>query len=208
MVERVYNFSPGPAVLPLPVLEQAQRDLVSLARRRHVGPGNQPPLARLSKASWPKPRPCSRELLGIPAGYKILFLQGGSSLQFSMLPMNLLRGTGKTADYVAHRHLGRQGPARSPARRRSRTSPGTARPTSTIALPAAAELKLGPDAGLRSLHVERNDSRRRVPEPTPASATLPLVCDASSEFPVAADRRVEVRRDLRLRPKERRASRA
>ena len=99
MTQRVYNFSPGPAVLPLPVLEEAQRDLVSL-------PGVGMSVLEVSHRSkcfegmLAEAKSLLTELLGIPAGYSILFLQGGASLQFSMLPMNLLRGAGKPADYI------------------------------------------------------------------------------------------------------------
>src|ERR1044072_2591151 len=97
-VHRIFNFSAGPAVLPLPVLEQAQRDLVTLpdvgmsilevSHRSKVFEGV---LARAEADI--------RELAGVPANYRVLFLQGGASLQFTMVPMNLLQA-GTTADYL------------------------------------------------------------------------------------------------------------
>src|SRR5438552_18996433 len=98
MTDRVYNFSPGPAVLPLSVLEQAQRELVAL-------PGVGMSVLEISHRSkafegmLAEAKTLLRELLGVPEGYSILFLQGGSNLQFSMVPMTLLRGAGKSADY-------------------------------------------------------------------------------------------------------------
>src|SRR6266540_6217405 len=95
---RIFNFSAGPAVLPGPVLEQAQRELVSL-------PGVGMSVMEISHRSKTFEDLLStaiadlRELAGIPAGYRVLMLQGGASLQFSMVPMNLL-GAGQTADYV------------------------------------------------------------------------------------------------------------
>ena len=96
--ERIFNFSAGPAVLPLPVLEQAQRDLVSLpdvgmsilevSHRSKVFEGV---LARAEADI--------RELASVPSNYRVLFLQGGASLQFTMVPMNLLQ-VGMTADYL------------------------------------------------------------------------------------------------------------
>jgi len=96
--ERIFNFSAGPAVLPLPVLEQAQRELVSLpdvgmsilevSHRSKVFEGV---LARAEADI--------RELAGVPSSYRVLFLQGGASLQFTMAPMNLLQD-GMTADYL------------------------------------------------------------------------------------------------------------
>src|SRR6185503_10104715 len=95
---RVYNFSSGPAVLPVSVLEQIQRDLVSL-------PGVGMSILEVSHRSAvfeqviAKAEGDLRELAGIPANYKVLFLQGGASLQFSMVPMTLLT-EGRTADYI------------------------------------------------------------------------------------------------------------
>ena len=95
---RVWNFSSGPAVLPLSVLEQVQRDLVAL-------PGVGMSVMEISHRSAPfeaiigQAEADIRRLASIPAGYKVLFLQGGASLQFSMVPLNLLT-VGTTADYV------------------------------------------------------------------------------------------------------------
>src|SRR4029450_4621200 len=95
---RVFNFSSGPAVLPVSVLEQIQRDLVAL-------PGVGMSILEVSHRSAifeqviAKAAAALRELAGIPANYKVLFLQGGASLQFSMVPLNLLT-EGKTADYI------------------------------------------------------------------------------------------------------------
>ena len=97
-VERVYNFSSGPAVLPVPVLEQVQRDLVAL-------PGVGMSVMEISHRSSTfeaiigQAETDIRRLAGVPDGYRILFLQGGASLQFSMVPMNLLT-EGSTADYI------------------------------------------------------------------------------------------------------------
>jgi phosphoserine aminotransferase len=96
--QRIYNFSAGPAVLPLEVLEEAQRDLVSL-------PGVGMSILEISHRSKTFDeviQGCEadmRTLAQIPADYKILFLQGGASLQFSMVPMNLLPAGG-SADYI------------------------------------------------------------------------------------------------------------
>ena len=95
---RLYNFSAGPAVLPVPVLEQAQRDLISL-------PGVGMSVLEVSHRSKPFEEILARTdadiraLAGVPEHYRVLFLQGGASLQFSMVPLNLLT-EGRTADYV------------------------------------------------------------------------------------------------------------
>src|SRR4030095_8515132 len=97
-MKRVYNFSAGPAVLPLPVLEEAQRDLVA---RPGVGMSVME-ISHRSKAFDEIIQGAEadmRALARIPNNYKIVFLQGGASLQFSMVPMNLL-APGTTADYI------------------------------------------------------------------------------------------------------------
>lgn len=95
---RAYNFCAGPAALPTAVLERAQTELadwhgrgLSIMEMSHrsddfVG------VAEKAEADL-------RTLLGIPSNYKVLFLQGGASLQFSAIPLNLL-GAGQTADYI------------------------------------------------------------------------------------------------------------
>ncbi|NNE98536.1 MAG: 3-phosphoserine/phosphohydroxythreonine transaminase [Pyrinomonadaceae bacterium] len=98
MTERIYNFSAGPATLPVAVLEKAQRELLSLNgigmsvmeishRSKHFDE-----IIERAKSGL-------RNHLNIPENYQILFLQGGASLQFSMIPINFLR-EGETADYV------------------------------------------------------------------------------------------------------------
>src|SRR5579884_2200945 len=98
MEKRIFNFSSGPAVLPLAVLEQAQRDLIA-------GPGVGISMLEISHRSevfdqiLARTVADMREIGNIPSDYQILMLQGGASLQFSMVPMNLLTA-GKTADYI------------------------------------------------------------------------------------------------------------
>src|SRR3990172_2523898 len=98
MTTRIYNFSPGPAVLPEPVLAEAQRDLMAL-------PGVGASVLEISHRSKAFVDIISqaeinlRQLLGIPDDYAVLFLQGGARLVFSMIPMNF--GGGKnTFDYI------------------------------------------------------------------------------------------------------------
>ena len=98
MSDRIFNFSAGPAVLPESVLLQAQRDLVAL-------PGVGMSVLEIShrsktfEAILAKTEADLRTLGGVPANYKVLFLQGGASMQFSMVPLNLLTA-GTTADYI------------------------------------------------------------------------------------------------------------
>ena len=95
---RIFNFSAGPAVLPVEVLEEAQQQLLAL-------PGVGMSVLEISHRSKPFDeiiQGCEadmRTLAGIPDNYRVLFLQGGASLQFSMVPMNLLPAGG-SADYI------------------------------------------------------------------------------------------------------------
>ena len=97
-VQRVHNFAAGPAVLPVPVLEEIQRNLISL-------PGVGMSILEISHRSTTfesilaQAEADIRTLANIPSNYKVLFLQGGASMQFSMVPMNLLT-PGATADYI------------------------------------------------------------------------------------------------------------
>ena len=97
-MDRVFNFSAGPAALPLDVLQLAQQELVnwhgsgmSVMEMSHRGKEYMSIQADAESDL--------RELMGIPANYKVLFLQGGASLQFAAVPMNLLRGKA-SADYL------------------------------------------------------------------------------------------------------------
>ena len=98
MPERIYNFSPGPATLPYEVLTQAAKDIVNY---NNIGIG----LIEMSHRSkefiaiTENTEQLLRDLLHIPNNYKVLFLQGGASTQFAMVPMNLL-GPGKKASYL------------------------------------------------------------------------------------------------------------
>ncbi|MBI3141181.1 MAG: 3-phosphoserine/phosphohydroxythreonine transaminase [Rhodocyclales bacterium] len=95
---RIFNFSAGPAALPEDVLKQAAEEMLdwhgsgmSVMEMSHRG--------KEYMAIHAQAEQDLRELMGIPANYKVLFLQGGATLQFEMIPMNLLRGKG-TADYI------------------------------------------------------------------------------------------------------------
>ena len=154
--ERIHNFSAGPAVLPVPVLEEAQRDMLSL-------PGVGMSVMEISHRSktfdeiFASAEAGLRELLGIPDNYHVLFLQGGASLQFSMVPMNFLPADG-SADYVITGSWGKK--ALKEAKR-----VGAANVAANMAdggftrVPGNDELKLDPQGRLRSHHHQRNDRR-------------------------------------------------
>ena len=95
-VHRVLNFAAGPAVLPMQVLEEIATDRA--AGRRNVDPRDHPSVGPF-EAILAQAEADIRSLANIPSNYRVLFLQGGASLQFSMVPMNLLT-PGATADYI------------------------------------------------------------------------------------------------------------
>jgi phosphoserine aminotransferase len=97
-VERVYNFSAGPSTLPVEVLERASKEMLnygnsgmSVMEMSHRSPVYQEIIDNAEKSL--------RELMSIPDNYKVLFLQGGASTQFAMVPLNLFNGS-KKADFV------------------------------------------------------------------------------------------------------------
>ncbi|MGV1098932.1 3-phosphoserine/phosphohydroxythreonine transaminase [Thiovibrio sp. JS02] len=98
MPERIYNFSAGPSTLPYEVLTQAAKDIVNF-NDKGMGLIEMSHRSKDFIAVVDETEANLRELMKIPANYKVLFLQGGASTQFAMIPMNLL-GPGKTASYL------------------------------------------------------------------------------------------------------------
>jgi phosphoserine aminotransferase len=96
--DRIFNFSAGPAVLPEPVLRQAQKDLWNV-RDSGIGVAEHSHRGKVFDKIFAETEAAARDLAGIPDNYKVLFLQGGATLQFSMVPMCLLPA-GRTADYL------------------------------------------------------------------------------------------------------------
>jgi phosphoserine aminotransferase len=175
---RIFNFSAGPAVLPLPVLEEAQRDLVAL-------PGVGMSVIEISHRSktfegvLDQAIEDIRSLAGVPSGYRLLLLQGGASLQFSMVPMNLL-GAGQTADYVDTGSWSDK--AAAEARKIGRTHvTGSTRDEGYRRIPAASELSFTPGAAY--VHITTNNTIEGTQWPSlPDTAGAPLVADASSDI--------------------------
>ena len=179
MTDRVYNFSPGPAALPLPVLQQVQQDLLSL-------PGAGASILEISHRSksfleiLASAQTNLKKLLGIPDNYKILFLQGGSRLQFSMVPMNLLRDTGQTAEFLLTGSWSKK--ALTEAKREGSVRVAwDGKETGYDRLPTAGEYELNPQAAY--VHTTSNETIEGVQFKTlPDTGDVPLVVDASSDF--------------------------
>ncbi len=98
MTQRIHNFSAGPAVLPVEVLEEARENLLSLGKSG-IGILEHSHRGKAYMAVHEEAEALVRELGGVPADYDVLFLQGGASMQFGMVPMNFLRKD-QTADYL------------------------------------------------------------------------------------------------------------
>jgi phosphoserine aminotransferase len=177
-ISRVYNFSSGPAVLPLPVLEQVQRDLVAL-------PGVGMSVMEISHRSAPfeaiiqTAEADIRRLANISADYKILFLQGGASLQFSMVPLNLLT-EGRTADYVMTGSWAEKA-AKEARRVGSVNLTGLAEGERFNRIPTDAECTFTPGAAY--VHMTSNNTIEGTQwHGLPKVGEAPLVSDASSDI--------------------------
>ena len=175
---RVFNFSAGPAVLPEEVLRRAQDEMLdwhgsgmSVMEMSHRGK-EFIEIAETAEADL-------RELLAIPSGYKVLFLQGGASLQFATIPMNLLRG--KTcADYV---HTGEWAKkAIGEAKRFCDVNiAASSQERSFTYAPPREQWKLSPDAAY--VHYTGNETIGGVEfHWIPDTGAVPLVCDLSSSL--------------------------
>jgi phosphoserine aminotransferase len=177
-VERIHNFAAGPAILPVPVLEEIQRDLIAL-------PGVGMSILEISHRSptfesiLDRAEADIRSLANIPSTYKVLFLQGGASLQFSMVPMNLL-GAGQTADYIdsgswaekAYKEAKKVGNANIAA---------TTKGDNYSRVPRQSELNLTPGAAY--VHMTSNNTIEGTEfKELPDVGDAPLVSDTSSDM--------------------------
>jgi phosphoserine aminotransferase len=177
-VHRVFNFSAGPAVLPVPVLEEIQRDLLAL-------PGVGMSVLEISHRSKPfeailqRAEADIRALANVPSNYRILFLAGGASLQFSMVPMNLLT-PGATADYIDTGTWALK--AIKEARKVGSTSiAATTKGDNYTRIPAQSELALTPGAAY--VHITSNNTIEGTEyAELPDVGPTPLVSDASSDI--------------------------
>ena len=177
-VARIFNFGAGPATMPVEVLEKAKWELVnwheagmSVMEMSHRGK-EFTRIAAEAEADL-------RSLAGIPANYKVLFLQGGATLHFSGVPMNLLRGK-KKADFVNTGEWSKKAIAEF----RKFGDPVVAASSEDrnfTYVPAQATWKLSPDAAY--VHVCTNETIGGVEYPfTPDTGDVPLVADMSSHI--------------------------
>ena len=175
-MDRVFNFSAGPAALPLEVLQQAQAEMVnwhgcgmSVMEMSHRG--------KEYMAIQAEAEADLRELMGIPANYKVLFLQGGASLQFAMVPMNLLRGKA-SADYLNTGEWSKK--AIKEAKKYGAVNVIASSEDKNFSYaPAFSQWKLDPNAAY--VHITQNETIGGVEIfETPDPGNVPLVSDMSS----------------------------
>lgn len=178
MTHRVFNFSAGPAAIPLPVLERAQAELLSV---NTIGMSVMEISHRSShfEAILAGAEQGLRDVLNVPDNFRILFLQGGASLQFSMIPINFLAAD-QTADYVITGFWGRK--ALTEARRCGNvnviytSADGGYRTT-----PEQAELNFSKDASY--VHYVANETIEGVEFQYDINGSaVPVVCDMSSNI--------------------------
>jgi phosphoserine aminotransferase len=177
-MRRVHNFAPGPAVLPEPVLRRAQEELLdwggrgfSVMETSHRTPD--------FMALMEDTERLLRELLAVPARYRVLFMQGGGHQQFAMVPLNLL-GAKYHADYIVSGHWTRL--AAEEARRfcAVKEAANTV-DTQYTRVPQQAELKLDSEAAY--VYYCPNETIHGVEfDYVPETGAVPLVADASSNF--------------------------
>jgi phosphoserine aminotransferase len=174
---RTYNFSAGPAMLPLPVLEQAQAELLTWQDGMSVMEVTHRSAA--FKALAEQTETLLRELLNIPLQYKIFLLPGGATSQFSMVPLNLLP-VGKTADYVITGFWSEQ--AMLEAKRYGMINIATSNQNEIpFDIPAVSSWQLTKDA--EYVHYTDNETIDGIEfRATPVISNAPLVSDMSSNL--------------------------
>ena len=174
-MSRVFNFAAGPATLPLEVLEQARHELIDW----HGSGMSVMEISHRSRAFIAVAQEAEadlRELLAIPAQYKVLFMQGGASAQFAAIPMNLA-ASDSTLDYVNTGAWSKK--ALGEAKRYATVNVAAdAAASSYNSVPAQSLWKLTPGAAY--LHYTPNETIGGVEFPFVPEVSVPLVADMSS----------------------------
>jgi phosphoserine aminotransferase len=176
--KRLYNFSPGPAVLPVPVLERIRDEMLCL-------PGAPASILEISHRSsqFIAIQEAAKQrlirLLHIPESHEVIFMQGGARLQFSMIPMNLLRGNSNAAQYVLTGSWGKYAIAEAKREGNVETI-YDAKATNYDRLPSHGEVNINPKAAY--VHVTSNETIQGVQFQADPDSPAPLVSDCSSDF--------------------------
>lgn len=179
MGERAYNFNAGPAALPLAVLERAQQEFVEY---QGIGMSVMEISHRSSEfeALNNETQELLKELFNIPSGYHILFLQGGASTQFAMIPMNFLK-PGLTGNYV---HTGAWA---DKAMKEAKLLGGEVHVAASseahkfMRIPELNEIQIAPNAAY--LHITSNETIEGTQyQDYPSTGNVPLIADMSSDI--------------------------
>lgn len=177
MTQRIWNFSAGPAVMPESVLEEARENLLSLGTTG-IGVMEHSHRGKAFLKVYEETEDLCREVAGIPEDYDVLFLQGGASLQFAMLPMNLLSAN-QTADYLITGAWSEK--ARDEAVRYGKVHEACSSADKNFNyIPASCQYSSQP----AYVHFTSNNTifgTQFRTEPTPPG-NAPLICDASSDI--------------------------
>jgi phosphoserine aminotransferase len=177
-MRQIFNFSAGPAVLPEEVLQQAAAEMLdwhgsgqSVMEMSHRG--------KEYMSIHAQAEADLRELMGIPSNYKVLFLQGGATMQFAMIPINLLRGKGG-ADYVNTGEWSKKAIKEAKLFGKVNVA-ASAEDRHFTYVPARADWKLDPNAAY--VHICSNETIGGVEfNWVPDTGDVPLVADVSSTF--------------------------
>jgi phosphoserine aminotransferase len=176
---RVINFNPGPAALPLGALERAQRELLeiggsgmSVMEHSHRG--------KLYEAIHDEAIALLKELMAIPDNYDVLFLQGGASQQFAVVPMNLLP-PGKSADYILTGGWSQKAYKEAKVIGSARIAASTEKDKKFTRIPKQSELEL--DSNAAYVHITSNNTLFGTQwHDFPDTGAVPLVADMSSDI--------------------------
>jgi phosphoserine aminotransferase len=177
-MSRIWNFSAGPAVLPLPVLEQIRDELLDW-HGAGLGVMEMSHRGKEFTAIIEQAEADLRELLGIPANYKVLFLQGGATLQFAQIPMNLLAG--KSADYLVTGSWSKKA-FKEAHRFGSVRCAGSTEGACFQSLPEPATLDLDPQAAYFHLCTNETIHGVEVPPGYALPTNVPVIADMSSHI--------------------------
>ncbi len=178
-MNRVWNFAPGPATLPLPALERAAKDLVDL-EGTGIGILEHSHRGKTYAAIHAETKALLRELLGIPEGYHVLFMQGGARAQFALVPMNLLPED-RSADYIVTGVWSEGAIAEAKIVGAAREAANTKHDGMFTRVPGPSELALDPGAAY--VHLTSNNTIYGTQfHAFPDTGAVPLVCDMSSDI--------------------------
>ena len=178
MSQRIYNFSSGPAVMPQPVLERAREDMLSLG-------GIGMSVMEISHRSTEfgrvleKAEAGMRSLMKLPANYRVLFMPGGATMQFSAVPMNLMQN-GQSAEYIVTGAWGEKAVAEA-AKFGKVDVVYSSKPKGYRSIPIEGDLRFS--TGSAYVHYTSNETIDGVEFPYDLDAGgIPVVCDASSNI--------------------------